>query len=307
MSEERIDRINETDEQRHRRHEMMRRKQRESKNKKLAIIAFIMSFALFLELATVGMYLGLFSTSTAKRLGSYFSNYSDEAYKTVTQRIEAVTIKNGFPTTIYDQIITQERVNITLQAFINDLTETDYSDNVPTEDIKKALNENVLLHLKNTGVKVEGDVAANVESYVTQCINTYKNTLIFSHFRTIRQMKVYIFYVVVVMTIVCVTIIVICLILLNRYLARKRQLLRYIIYAVGTSFILIFIPSFLLYNRLVPIYIKGMRLGYQFDLIMNYFYNSFHVMLIFSYMLFIVYAILLAGWYYMASQKRGHF
>ncbi|MBQ7654306.1 MAG: hypothetical protein IJS17_04465, partial [Clostridia bacterium] len=143
-------------------------------------------------------------------------------------------------------------------------------------------------------------------SFSEQCVNTYKNTLIFSHFRTIRQLKLYLYYVVIAVSIVCVTIIAICLILLNRFASRKRQMLRYIIYALGASWILIFIPSILIYNRLIPIYLSGMKLEFQFNLIMNYFYNAFHYLITVSYLLFAVYLILVAAWYYVATRKRSH-
>ena len=266
-----------------------------------------MSVAMFLEIATIGAYLGYYSSGNVARLSAYINEYSDEALKTVEKRMEAATIKNGLPRSVFESVITQARVNITLEAFINDLADDEFSESIATDDISKAISENVLIYLKSSGIKIDDTVNKNANDYVLQCVNIYKNTLIFSHLRIIRQMKTYMFYITVAISIFSITVIAICIILLNKYLARKRQILRYVIYAVGTSWVLIFVPSLLVYCRAIPIYIKGMRLEYQFNLIMNYFYLSLRFLITFSLLMMAIYVILIGAWYYSVSKKNGHF
>lgn len=306
MAEEKNDRRSETEEKRQLRHEERRERRRKIKRRNSVIIAFVMALAMVVEITSVGLYMGFFSTGASKRLGVYIDEYLDSAYTVVLQRVEALSIKNGLPTTVYYDVLTEDRMRVTLESFVNDLSEKDASSETVTDDIKEAIIEKVSAHLKSTGVTIDEKVSANIVNYSEQCVKIYQNTLIFSHFRLIRQLKMYLFYAVVAVTIVCVTVIVICIVLLNRYLSHSRQILRYMIYAVGTSCLVTFVPSFLLYNRLIPIYLSNMQLKFQSDVIMNYFYNSFHYLMSVSYLLFAVYLILIGIWYYIATVKKGH-
>lgn len=306
MSEERIERMNETDEERHLRHKMERQKRREKKRKKAAVVAFIMSLAMIIEIVAVGLFIGFYSKGSSDRFSRHISEYSVKAYELVIKRVEALSTKYGLPNSVYEEVITQDRVTIALEAFANDLSEIDYATDVATEDISKTISENVRTHLNSIGVKIDDAINENTNNYTAQCVNYFKNTLIFSHFRIIRQLKMYLFYFVVTVSIICMTIIAICLILIYRYTSRKRQMLRYMIYSVGTTWIVTFIPAMLIYSHAIPIYLKGMKFEFQFELIMNYFYNSVHYLLSASYLLFALYIILTVTWYYIALNKKSH-
>ncbi|MBQ7581059.1 MAG: hypothetical protein IJU39_07120 [Clostridia bacterium] len=306
MAEEKNEIIAENEEERYARYQAEREKRKKRNQRKSIIVSVIMTFALVIEITAVGTYMGFFSAGSAKKLGEYLNSYSDEAYEVVLQRLEAWTIKNGLPTSVYEDVITQERVNITLEAFANDLSEMDFESDVVTDDISKAIDENVRLHLTSTGVKVDKNVNENINYYVGQCINIYQKTLVFSHFRIIRQLKMYLFYFVVAVTVVCATVIAVCLILLNRYVSRNRQILRFFIYALGASWILTLVPSFLIYHRILPIYISGMNLEFQFNLVMSYFYTSLRYLMTISNLIFVAYITLIGVWYYIANKKRTH-
>ncbi|MBQ7654572.1 MAG: hypothetical protein IJS17_05820, partial [Clostridia bacterium] len=165
MAEERIETSSETEEERHARHEKERERLREKRRKNSMIVSFIMAFVMVIEIATVGIYMGFFSSGSSKRLAGYIETYSGEAYEVTLQRLEALAIKNGLPTSVYEDVITLDRVQITLEAFVNDLADRDFNSEIVTDDLNKAINENVRIHLTSTGVKIDENVNDNINSF----------------------------------------------------------------------------------------------------------------------------------------------
>lgn len=308
MAEENnIAKIDETSEESRQRQKLRREKYRRKCRRKTKIASFIMAFMLFLEVCTTAVYVGLYSS---KSIGNsiIMSNYASEVFEDIFQRVESVSIINNLPNSVFENVITREQVNISLQSFRESLSSVSSDNVISTDEMFKKIVENTKKYLKSKEIKITDDVDANINRYAVRCVNIYENTLIFSYMKGIAQLKPFLLYGFIGMTILSFTVIIVCLIVMNAYVRYSRQILRHATYGVGACALLTSISSVFVIRGTLPLYFSKITTQYKYELVENYVSNLLKTISSASLGLFIIFLIMLSIWYYIVSVKsRGHY
>ena len=293
----------ETPEERHLRHEKERNERKKKRRTVRALVAGLLALIIFLVSFIGSVYYGLYSRESLER-AFVSSDYVNEAYKTAHERIEALTLKSGLPTEVFDGIVTLEQVSIHVSLYIESIALTDVSD-LSTSIIGTTIKKNAENFVTSQKTELTEDIKLRISAYAEECEKIYEECIISQQLEFFKSMKTIILVIGIILIPVSIAGFIFFSFIISVNVRRTHQLLRYYSWATGAAGIVMLIPSLVAYlGKFYEKFGAATDAMYKYLFISDYLHSLCANILYMAIVLILVQFVCLGLWTYIVAGKK---